>query len=237
MSSMIHIRRSNERGHANHGWLDSYHTFSFADYYDPAHMGFSDLRVINEDRVEGGHGFPPHPHRDMEIVTYMLGGALAHLDSMGNSSVIRAGEVQRMSAGTGVVHSEYNASEQEPAHLLQIWILPERSGIQPGYEQKMFDVEEKRGKLRLLVSPDGRDGSLKIFQDIYLYGTVLEAGTQLQHTLAPGRRAYIQIARGNAQVGSELLAAGDGAAVTGTDSIVLQATTAEPAEILLFDLR
>jgi redox-sensitive bicupin YhaK (pirin superfamily) len=234
---MIHIRKSAERGHAQHGWLDSYHTFSFADYHDPEHMGFSDLRVINEDRVEGGHGFPPHPHRDMEIVTYMLAGALAHRDSMGNSSIIRTGEVQRMSAGTGVVHSEYNASDWEPAHLLQIWILPARQGIEPGYEQKLFSDEEKRGKLRLLVSPDGRDGSLKIFQDVYLYSTVLDPGAAVRHNFAAGRHGYIQVARGTAQVGNESLATGDGAAVTDTDAVLLRAGPDEPAEILLFDLR
>jgi redox-sensitive bicupin YhaK (pirin superfamily) len=234
---MIRIRKSDERGHAQHGWLDSYHTFSFADYHDPEHMGFSDLRVINEDRVEGGHGFPPHPHRDMEIVTYMLAGALAHRDSMGNSSVIRSGEVQRMSAGTGVVHSEYNASDWEPAHLLQIWILPARQGIEPDYEQKLFSDEEKRGKLRLLVSPDGRDGSLKIFQDVYLYSTVLDPGTAVRHNFAAGRQGYIQVARGTAQIGNVSLAAGDGAAVTDTDAVLLRAGPDEPAEILLFDLR
>jgi quercetin 2,3-dioxygenase len=231
---MMQIRKSHERGHANHGWLDSYHTFSFAGYYDPEHMGFADLRVINEDRVEGGQGFPTHPHQDMEIITYVLEGSLAHRDSMGNSSVIRAGEVQRMSAGTGVRHSEYNALPDRQTHFLQIWLYPARAGIAPSYEQKAFAAEEKRNRLCLLVSPDGRDGSLHINQDALLYGTVLDPGRSVQHEFSKDRKGYIHIARGAAKVGEELLSAGDAMALEDTKSISLHAET--EAEILLFDL-
>jgi redox-sensitive bicupin YhaK (pirin superfamily) len=231
---MMQIRKSHERGHANHGWLDSYHTFSFAGYYDPEHMGFADLRVINEDRVEGGQGFPPHPHQDMEIITYMLEGALAHRDSMGNSSVIHAGEVQRMSAGSGVRHSEYNALPDRQTHFLQIWLYPARAGITPSYEQKAFDMRTHRNRLHLLISPDGREGSLHINQDALLYGAVLEPGRGVEHEFAVGRKGYIHIARGSARIGDEPLSAGDAVALTDTAKIDIKAETA--AEILLFDL-
>jgi quercetin 2,3-dioxygenase len=231
---MMQIRKSQERGHANHGWLDSYHTFSFAGYYDPEHMGFGDLRVINEDRVEGGQGFPTHPHQDMEIITYVLEGALAHRDSMGNSSVIRPGEVQRMSAGTGVRHSEYNALPDRQTHFLQIWLYPARAGIAPGYEQKAFSAEEKKNRLRLLVSPDGRDGSLHINQDAFLYGAALEPDRSVEHAFSAGRKGYLHIARGSAWIGKQLLSAGDGVALSDPGTISLQAEIA--AEILLFDL-
>ncbi len=188
---MISVRRSLERGHANRGWLDSYHTFSFADYYDPAHMGFSVLRVINEDRVQSSQGFSTHGHRDMEIITYVLEGALKHQDSLGNGSVIRPGDVQRMSAGTGVQHSEFNASQEEPVHLLQIWILPRAQGLPPGYEQKYFPEAEQQGRWRLIVSPDGREGSLTIEQDAYVYATVLQPGQQVAYRFAPGRKGYL----------------------------------------------
>lgn len=231
---MIRIRKSDERGHANHGWLDSYHTFSFSGYYDPEHMGFGDLRVLNEDRVEGGQGFPAHPHQDMEIITYILEGALAHRDSMGNSSVIRAGEVQRMSAGTGVRHSEYNALTDRQTHFLQIWLYPARAGITPSYEQKAFSAEEKRNRLRLLVSPDGRDGSLHIHQDAFLYGSLLDTGRSVIHEFPKGRKGYVHIARGSVRIGGELLSAGDGMALEDAGPISLQAES--EAEILLFDL-
>jgi quercetin 2,3-dioxygenase len=231
---MMQIRKSHERGHANHGWLDSYHTFSFAGYYDPEHMGFADLRVINEDRVEGGQGFPTHPHQDMEIITYILEGALAHRDSMGNSSVIRAGEVQRMSAGTGVRHSEYNALPDRQTHFLQIWLYPARAGITPSYEQKAFDMQTNRNRLHLLISPDGREGSLHINQDALLYGAVLEPGRKVEHEFARSRKGYIHIARGSVRIGEELLSAGDAMALEDVAKINLQAET--EAEILLFDL-
>ncbi len=232
---MIALRRSEERGHANYGWLDTYHTFSFADYYDARHMGFGALRVINEDFVAPGTGFPTHPHRDMEIVTYILEGALEHKDSMGNGSVIRVGDVQRMSAGTGVTHSEHNASDKEPVHLLQIWILPEFKGLKPGYEQKQFPETEKRGRLRVVASPDGREGSVTIHQDALIYATVvLETGESVTHTLEPGRRAYVHVARGKARVNGERLAAGDGARVSEETAVNIAADIS--AEVLLFDL-
>jgi quercetin 2,3-dioxygenase len=231
---MMQIRKSHERGHANHGWLDSYHTFSFADYYDPEHMGFADLRVINEDRVEGGQGFPTHPHQDMEIITYILEGALAHRDSLGNSSVIRAGEVQRMSAGTGVRHSEYNALPDRQTHFLQIWLYPARAGITPSYEQKAFDMQTHRNRLHLLVSPDGRDGSLHINQDALLHGVVLDPEHEVGYSFAGGRKGYIHIARGSARIGEHKLSAGDAMALEDVAIITLQAET--EAEILLFDL-
>ena len=184
---MINLRKSHERGHANHGWLDSYHTFSFADYYDPAEMGFSSLRVINEDRVAPKGGFPTHPHRDMEIVTYILDGELAHQDSMGNGSVIRVGDVQRMSAGTGIRHSEFNGSEKQPVHLLQIWIEPDTTGLAPSYEQKHFSRAEKQGVFRLVASRDGREGSVTIHQDAYVYASLLDGADKVSRALAPGR--------------------------------------------------
>jgi len=230
---MILLRKAEDRGHANHGWLDSWHSFSFADYHDPAHMGFGTLRVINEDRVAPGEGFPTHGHRDMEIISYVLEGALEHRDSMGNGSVIRPGEVQRMSAGTGITHSEYNASRSEPAHFLQIWILPKFRGIRPGYEQKTFPAEEKRGTLRLVASPDGREGSVTIHQDAFMYATLLEKGEAVRHTLAPGRRGYVHVARGAVTANGQRLVAGDALKSEGED-IVLEA--GGTAEVLVFDL-
>ena len=232
--TMIEIRRAGERGHANHGWLDSYHSFSFADYYDPAHMGFSVLRVINEDRVTPGMGFPTHAHRDMEIVSYVLEGALEHKDSMGNGSVIRPGDVQRMSAGTGVRHSEYNASKADLVHFLQIWILPKSNGIASGYEQKYFAPEDLCGQLRLIASPDGRDGSVTIHQNAFLYATKLENKTSVTHPLAPGRKAYIHVARGEATVSGHVLTAGDGVKIEKENQVTLSSSGA--GEALLFDL-
>jgi len=228
------VRRSNERGHAEHGWLDSFHSFSFADYHDPAHMGFGPLRVINEDRVQPGRGFGSHGHRDMEIISYVLEGGLAHRDSMGNGSVIRPGDVQRMSAGTGVVHSEANASDREPVHFLQIWIVPERRGLKPGYEQKAFAKEERKGKLRLLASRDGREGSLTIHQDAALYGALLEKGEQVSYEPRASRHAWVQVTRGSVDLNGQRLAAGDGAAVSDERLLTLRGN--EPAEVLLFDL-
>ena len=231
---MIQVRKSNERGHAEHGWLDSHHTFSFADYYDPEAMGFRALRVINEDRVEPAQGFGTHGHRDMEILSYVLEGGLAHRDSTGGGGVIKPGDVQRMSAGTGVMHSEFNASRSEPVHFLQIWIVPDRRGIVPGYEQKHFAPEQRQGQLRLIASPDAADGSLKIHQDARVYSTLLGKGQTVSHTLAPGRHAWVQIARGQVRLGDVVLSAGDGAAISDERSVTL--TGNEPAEVLLFDL-
>jgi len=233
---MITRRPSAERGHFDHGWLDTFHTFSFADYHDPAHMGFRALRVINEDRVAPGRGFGTHPHADMEIVTFVLAGALAHADSMGTGSTIRPGDVQRMSAGTGVTHSEFNASRSEPVHLMQIWILPERRGLRPGYEQKAFPEAERRGRLRLIVSRDGADGSVTLHQDARIYATVLDSGERVTHTLAPGRSAWVQLASGAVRVNGTALAAGDGAAVTGETALELVADGTGRSELLLFDL-
>jgi redox-sensitive bicupin YhaK (pirin superfamily) len=231
---MITIRKSDARGHANHGWLDTRFTFSFADYHDPKHVQFRTLRVMNDDRVAGGAGFPMHPHRDMEIVTYVLEGALEHRDSMGNGSVIRPGDVQYMSAGTGVTHSEFNASETEPVHLYQIWMFPEKQGLKPTYDQKTFSAEEKRGKLRLVASPDGREGSVKICQDNELYATLLGAGDSVRHELKPNRYAYVQVIRGSVQLNGQALSEGDGAALSGEKSVELIGIQA--AEVLLFDL-
>ena len=231
---MITIRKSQERGHFDHGWLNTYFTFSFADYYDPQHVHFRTLRVLNDDRVAAGAGFPEHPHRDMEIVTYVLEGALEHRDSMGNGSVIKPGDIQYMSAGTGVTHSEFNASESEPAHLYQIWMFPEKQGLKPTYGQKNFSEAEKRGKLRLLVSPDGRDGSVKIRQDNDLYATVLGAGESVKHELKPERHAYVQVARGSVTLNGTKLEEGDGAAISNEKTLEL--TGADKAEVLLFDL-
>ncbi len=232
---MIEIRRSQDRGHANHGWLDSRFSFSFADYYDPAHMGFRSLRVINDDRVAGGAGFGMHPHQDMEIVTYMLDGALTHKDSMGNGSTIRPGEVQRMTAGTGIRHSEFNPSE-ETAHLLQIWLLPREKGLTPSYDQKYFGGEAKSGKLALLASPDGRDGSMRIEQDAKLYASWLTSGESVRHELDPGRHAWLQVARGSVRLGDQLLNEGDGAAVSGESALVMSGVSDAGGEFLLFDL-
>ena len=232
---MQEIRRSEERGHANHGWLDSYHTFSFADYHDPRHVHFGALRVINEDRVQPAMGFGTHGHRDMEIISYVLAGSLAHKDSMGNGSVIRPGDVQRMSAGTGVTHSEFNASDREVVHFLQIWILPERQGIEPGYEQKYFDPAAKRGRLRLIASRDGRDGSVTIHQDASLYAALIDGNERAALDLAPKRRAYVHVARGGVRVNGEKLAAGDAVKLTSAERIVLE--QGRDAEVLVFDLK
>jgi redox-sensitive bicupin YhaK (pirin superfamily) len=231
---MIQIRRAKDRGHADHGWLDTSHTFSFADYYDPQHMGFRALRVINEDKVAPGAGFPTHPHRDMEIITYVLSGGVAHKDSMGNGSTIRPGEVQRMSAGTGVTHSEFNASKDEPLHFLQIWIVPERRGIEPSYEQRAFSEAERKGRLRLVAAPDGKDGAVTIHQDAKLYASLLPRGGTAEHALLPGRHAWLQVARGKVALGKEELAQGDGAAIS--DEREVRISAVEDAEILLFDL-
>ncbi len=229
------IRKADARGAARSGWLDSRHSFSFGDYYDPAHMGFGPLRVINEDRVAPGAGFPTHPHRDMEIISYVLEGALQHKDSTGGGGVLRPGEAQRMTAGTGVRHSEYNASDREPVHFLQIWILPEREGLAPGYEQKAFPAEEMRGRLRLLAARDGRDGALTIHRDVDLYGARLDPGERVSLRLAPGRGAWVQAARGELAVNGERLSAGDGLAVTDVDELRLEGLS--QSEALLFDMR
>ena len=231
---MIRVRKAEERGHFDHGWLNTYHTFSFDEYYDPRHMGFQALRVINEDRVVPGAGFPTHSHRDMEIVSYVLEGALEHRDSMGNTSVIRPGEVQRMSAGAGVTHSEYNPSRAEPLHFLQIWILPERRGLAPSYAQKAFPEEERRGRLRLVASPDGGAGSVRIHQDARLLSALLAPGQEALHELAPGRHAWVQVARGAIAVNGETLTAGDGAAVSEEASVWL--SDKDQAEVLVFEL-
>jgi len=231
---MIAIRKSNDRGHANHGWLDSRFTFSFADYYDLKHIHFRTLRVMNDDRIAAGGGFPTHPHRDMEIVTYVLEGALAHKDSMGNGSVIRPGDVQYMSAGTGVAHSEFNASNLQTVHLYQIWMLPDKKDYAPGYDQKHFSAEDKRGRLRLLASPDGRDGSIKIRQDNKLFATVLAPGESVKHELKLDRHGYVQVARGGVSLNGQTLEMGDGAAISAEKGV--QLTAVENAEVLLFDL-
>jgi redox-sensitive bicupin YhaK (pirin superfamily) len=231
---MLTVRKAQERGHANHGWLDTYHTFSFADYHDPRHMGFGPLRVINDDTVAPGAGFGTHGHRDMEIITYVLEGALAHKDSMGNGSTIRPGAVQRMSAGTGVRHSEFNASGQEPVHFLQIWIEPDARGVPPGYEEKVFPAGERSGRLRLVASPDGRDGSVRIHQDARVYAGLLGEREAVTHPLAPGRRAYVHVARGSLHVNGAPLDAGDGVRIEGESTISL--SDARSAEVLLFDL-
>lgn len=231
---MLTIRKSDERGRAEHGWLDSRHTFSFADYHDAAHMGFRALRVINEDLVEAAQGFGTHSHRDMEILTYVLEGALEHKDSLGNGSTLRSGDVQRMSAGTGVLHSEFNPSPKERAHFLQIWVLPERRGIAPSYAEKHFPEVERRGRLRLFASRDAREGSLSWNQDADLYGALLAQGQQVTHELRPGRHAWIQIARGAIELDGHKLSAGDGAAISEQRTLELKATA--DAELLLFDL-
>ena len=231
---MPEIRRSEDRGHAQHGWLDSFHSFSFADYHDPQHMGYGALRVINEDRVQPGRGFGTHSHRDMEIISYVLEGGLAHKDSMGNGSVIRPGDVQRMSAGTGVAHSEYNASDRDPVHFLQIWIEPGVRGIQPSYEEKRFEPEQKRGRLRLIASPDGRDGSVTIHQDAYLYAALLDGTETAEHAPAAGRRSYVHVVRGKATVNGQPLASGDAVKLAAGEAVRLE--RGSDAEVLLFDL-
>lgn len=231
---MITLRKAEDRGHANHGWLDSYHTFSFANYYDPQHMGFRKLRVINEDWIAGGGGFAPHGHRNMEIITYVLNGALEHQDSMGNRSVIRAGDVQRMSAGTGVTHSEYNHSKTDAVHLLQIWVLPAENGIEPEYEQKLFSPEEKSGQLRLIASQDGRDGSITVHTDLNLYATVLSEGQSVTHEIKHDRHLWVQVARGSVVVNGEPLHQGDAVAIETVST--LEIVGKDDAEVLVFDL-
>jgi redox-sensitive bicupin YhaK (pirin superfamily) len=231
---MIQVRKANERGHAQHGWLESYHTFSFADYHDPAFMGFRTLRVINEDRVQPGRGFATHSHRDMEIISYILEGALEHTDSTGTSAVIHPGEVQRMSAGTGVTHSEVNHSRAELVHFLQIWILPERPGLPPSYEQRAFPDADRTNRLRLVASHDARDGSVKIHQDVDLYSSILSAGGAVEHALSAGRYAWVQVARGSIALNDRVLAEGDGAAVSNETRLRIAARAT--AEVLLFDL-
>ncbi|HEU5194876.1 MAG TPA: pirin family protein [Methylomirabilota bacterium] len=230
----IMVRPAAERGHGNHGWLDTWHTFSFSDYYDPRFMGFRVLRVINEDTVAPGRGFPTHGHRDMEIISYVLEGALEHRDSLGTGSVIRPGDVQRMSAGTGVRHSEFNGSPSEPVHFLQIWIEPARAGIAPGYEQKTFADADKQGRLRLVASPDGADGSVTIHQDARVFATRLGPDESIEHKLAPGRHAWVQVTRGALGVNGQRLAHGDGAAVSGESVVRLDGE--RDAEALVFDL-
>jgi redox-sensitive bicupin YhaK (pirin superfamily) len=230
---MITIRHAQERGHADHGWLDTYHTFSFADYFDPRHMGYRALRVINDDKVAAGRGFGTHPHRDMEIITYVLEGGVRHSDSMGTGSVIRPGDVQRMSAGTGVAHSEFNASDKEPLHLLQIWIQPAERGIQPSYEQKAFSRADKQGKLRVVASPDGRDGSVTLHADALLYAGLFDGGERADLALAPERHAWVHVARGTVTVNGKTLSAGDGASVEGED---VRVEGVDAAEVLVFDL-
>jgi redox-sensitive bicupin YhaK (pirin superfamily) len=234
LPTMLTLRRSEDRGHADHGWLDTRHTFSFADYYHPSHMGFRALRVINEDRVQPGKGFGTHGHRDMEILSYVLAGALEHKDSLGDGSVIRPNDVQRMSAGTGVLHSEYNHSPTELVHFLQIWLLPEKPGIPPSYEQKTFSPDDKRGRLRLIASPDGADGSLTMHADARVYAAILGAGTAVEHVVARERHAWIQVARGRIQASGLDLKAGDGASTSDPGAVALAGR--EESEILLFDL-
>jgi len=231
---MIEIRKSKDRGYADHGWLRSYHTFSFADYHDPEHMGFGHLRVINEDRIQPGTGFGTHGHRDMEIISYVLEGALAHKDSMGNGSAIVPGDVQRMSAGKGVMHSEFNHAQDGVTHFLQIWIEPNVTGIPPSYEQKHFDAASRRGRLRLVASPDGREGSVKIHQEAFLYAALLDGADREVHKLQSGRRAYVHVARGKLTVSGQPLEAGDALKAVNTAEIVLE--KGERAEVLLFDL-
>ncbi|NJR24031.1 MAG: pirin family protein [Richelia sp. CSU_2_1] len=231
---MIAVRKSEARGHADRGWLDSYHTFSFANYYDPKHMNFRSLRVINEDVISPGKGFGTHGHRDMEIITYVLEGALEHKDSLGTGAIIKPGEVQRMSAGTGIQHSEFNHSQTDPVHLLQIWILPDTNGLPPSYEQKDFPLAERHGKLRLVAARDARDGAVKIHQDVDLYAAVLDKNSRVVHALQPNRHAWVQVARGGILLDGLTLAQGDGAAISDRSEVAIEAT--EDAEILLFDL-
>jgi quercetin 2,3-dioxygenase len=233
---MITIRPAHERGAVNLGWLDSRHTFSFGNYYDPNHTNFGPLRVINEDKVRPGQGFGTHGHKDMEIVTYVLSGELEHKDSLGNGSRMRPGDVQRMSAGTGIMHSEFNPSAEQPVHLLQIWLLPGQQGLAPSYEQTAFADDEKRDRLRLVGSSDGRDGSVTIHQDVALYAASLQPGVSIDHTLQPHRGAWIQVASGTIAINGHALSAGDGAAIAKEETLQLQGTSAEPAEILLFDM-
>lgn len=231
---MIALRKSAERGHADHGWLKSHHSFSFADYYDPAHMGFGNLRVINEDRIAPGTGFGTHGHRDMEIISYVLEGELAHKDSIGNGAAIRPGEVQRMSAGRGILHSEYNHAPAATTHFLQIWILPDERGTDPGYEQKMFPAQDKRGRLRLVASPDAREGSVKLNADAAMYVGLFESDERAELALDPQRLAYVHVARGSVQVNGHHLEAGDAAKLAAEDRLVLE--RGQGAEVIVFDL-
>jgi len=231
---MIELRPAQERGHANHGWLDAHHSFSFADYYDPRQMGFGPLRVLNDDRIGAGAGFGTHGHRDMEIVTYVLDGELAHKDSMGNGSVIRPGDVQRMSAGTGVMHSEFNHSQTQVTHLLQIWIEPKFRGIAPGYEEKRFEVADKRGRLRLIASSDGAEGSVMVHQDVRLYAGLFDGAEEATVSLPQGRRAYLHVARGEVQANGVVLKEGD--AMKAVDEKEIRISGGKDAEVLLFDL-
>jgi hypothetical protein len=230
----IQVRRAAERGHANHGWLDTWHTFSFDTYYDPAHMGYRALRVINEDRVEPGKGFGLHGHRDMEIITYVLKGALEHRDSLGTGSVLHPGEFQRMSAGTGIRHSEFNPSATDPVHLYQIWLLPNRQGLPPSYEQKRFPEVERQGRLRLVASPDAQNGSLLIHQDAHVYLSTLEPDQEVRHELQPGRHAWLQVLRGAVELNGLALATSDGAGISDETGLSIRAN--EPSEVMLFDL-
>ncbi|MEG4583265.1 pirin family protein [Microcoleus sp. MON1_C5] len=231
---MITVRKSEARGHANHGWLDSYHTFSFAGYYDPNYMNFRSLRVINEDVVSPSKGFGTHGHSDMEIITYVLEGALEHKDSLGTGAVIKPGEVQRMSAGTGIKHSEFNNSQTDPVHLLQIWLLPDTQGLPPSYEQREFPLAERHGKLRLVAARDARDGAVKVHQDVDLYAAVLDKDSRVSHALQPHRHAWVQVARGSVLLNGLSLKNGDAAAVSGESELAIEATA--DAEFLLFDL-
>lgn len=231
---MLKIRRASDRGHFDHGWLNTYHTFSFGEYRDPAHHQFRSLRVMNEDVVAAGQGFGTHPHRDMEIVTYVLSGALEHKDSMGNGEVLRPGEFQRMSAGTGITHSEFNPSKTEPVHLYQIWLLPDRKGIEPSYEQKQFDAAERLNRLRLVASPDGEHGSLLIHQNAKIFLATLETGHEVAHQLPADRHAWLQVLSGSVTTAEQTLQAGDGLAVSNESQLAIQATS--NAEVMLFDL-
>lgn len=231
---MITLRKAEERGHANHGWLNTYHTFSFANYYDRDYLGFRSLRVINEDRVEPGGGFPTHGHRDMEIITYVLNGALEHKDSLGNGSIIQPGEVQRMSAGTGILHSEYNPSKTDAVHLLQIWLLPDTQNLEPSYEQKQFAIADNPGQLHLVAAPNGKNGAVTVHQDVELYAGILSPGETITYNLSPQRHAWLQVAQGSILLNEHLLKAGDGVAVS--DEEKLSITAQEQASILLFDL-
>jgi quercetin 2,3-dioxygenase len=231
---MLTVRKAADRGHAQHGWLDSHHTFSFADYYDPQHMGFRSLRVINDDRVEGGKGFGAHPHRDMEIISYVLDGALAHKDSMGTGATIKPGDVQRMSAGTGVVHSEFNASPKDEVHFLQIWLVPDQRGIKPSYEQKAFSDADKRGRLRLVASPDAADGSIAIHSDARVYAGLFGKGDKAQFAVPDGRYAWVQVARGKVRINDLELSEGDGLAVEKERELRVDGVS--ESEILVFDL-
>jgi redox-sensitive bicupin YhaK (pirin superfamily) len=233
---MITIRPANERGHGNHGWLDSRHTFSFADYRDPAHMGFRVLAVINEDRVAPGQGFGTHGHRDMEIISYVLEGALEHKDSLGHGEVLRPGEVQRITAGTGIRHSEFNPSKTEPVHFYQIWLLPNRPGRNPGYAQQAFAVEGRNGQWQTIISPDGRNGSINIHQDAQILLANLADGQTLEHRFAPGRHGWLQVLRGDVKTRAAWLQAGDGAAISNEETLTLQGSGATTAEVMLFDL-